>query len=85
MTTKETTSNAPILVGERFATPAEVMELFGFKDRATFWQFVRRNNLPFVALGPRRFMFEAQALRSFLNARTIGHAPSDNAQGGAAA
>jgi hypothetical protein len=38
------------------------MELLGYQDRASFWDFVRRSGVPHVRLNARRILFEEQAL-----------------------
>jgi excisionase family DNA binding protein len=55
-------------------TPAEVREFFGRPSwsRAAFWQFVRRNNIPFIRLGARTYRFERVAVQAYLASRTCG-------------
>ncbi len=78
-------TSAQTLAAGQFLKTAEVMKLFGFTNRTTFWQFVKRAGVPYVALGQRTMRFEASALRSYINARSVGHVPTVTDQGGAAA
>lgn len=52
-----------------------VMATFGYKDRGSFWQFVYRAGVPHVRLGPRRIMFDGQALADWIESRST-HGPN---------
>jgi predicted DNA-binding transcriptional regulator AlpA len=64
-------STAP-LVGARLLKADEVMVLTGHRDRSAFWQWVRRNGVPFLRLGPKSLRFEEAALRAWLDSRSVG-------------
>lgn len=57
----------------QFMKPAEVMKLFGYTNRASFWQFVRRAGVPFVSFGLRTKRFEASALRAYIDTKAVGN------------
>ena len=56
--------------GHRYLRSAAVMALLGYRNRASFWEFVRRSGVPHVRLNARRIMFEEQALRAWLGRRS---------------
>lgn len=64
--------NEAPLAGARFLKPAEVMLITGHTDVSAFWQFIRRNGVPFVKFGARRFVFEESSLRAWIDSRTVG-------------
>lgn len=57
--------------GKRFLKSGAVMELLGYQDRASFWDFVRRSGVPHVRLNARRILFEEQALLDWLRRRSV--------------
>ena len=57
----------------QFLKPAKVMELFGYKNRSSFWGFVKRNGIPYVSLGLRTKRFEASSLRAHIDAKVVGN------------
>lgn len=65
------TSN-PTLTETRFLTSSEAQRLLRFNRRSNFWEFVRRNGIPFVKMSARRPLFEEGALRAFIESRTVG-------------
>ena len=56
--------------GHRYLRSTAVMALLGYRNRASFWEFVRRSGVPHVRLNARRIMFEEQALRAWLAHRS---------------
>ena len=56
--------------GHRYLRSAAVMALLVYRNRASFWEFVRRSGVPHVRLNARRIMFEEQALRAWLARRS---------------
>jgi predicted DNA-binding transcriptional regulator AlpA len=46
-----------------------VMAMFGYKNRSSFWQFVRCRGVPHVRITPKKIMFEAPALEDWINHR----------------
>ena len=48
------------------------MPLFRIRDRSNFWQFVHRAGVPHIKAGPRKILFEEQAVRAWLDRRTVG-------------
>lgn len=67
----QASSSAP-LSEARFLKSDEVMRILGYADRSAFWQAVKACGLPFVRINSRRCMFEESAVRSWLDARTVG-------------
>jgi hypothetical protein len=61
------------LAETRLLEPADVMRLFGFapNNRSGFWQFVRRNHIPFIQISARTIRFEERTLRLYLDQRTV--------------
>ena len=57
----------------QFMKPAEVMKLLGYRNRSSFWQFVKRTGIPYVSLGLRTKRFETGALRSYIDAKAVGN------------
>lgn len=57
----------------QFMKPAEVMKLLGYQNRSSFWQFVKRNGIPYVSLGLRTKRFEAAVLRAHIDAKVVGN------------
>lgn len=57
----------------QFLKPAKVMELFGYKNRSSFWGFVKRNGIPYVSLGLRTKRFEVSSLRAHIDAKVVGN------------
>ncbi len=43
--------------------------MFGFKSRASFWQFVARESVPIVRLTRRNIRFPAAALQRWMDKR----------------
>lgn len=56
----------------RFLKSADVMALFGYRNRSTFHQFVKARSVPHIQLNPRRFVFDEQQLTDWLAARSNG-------------
>ena len=56
--------------GHRYLKSAAVMALLGYRNRASFWAFVRHSGVPHVRLNARRIMFEEQALLAWLARRS---------------
>jgi predicted DNA-binding transcriptional regulator AlpA len=57
------------LNGRRYLKSSAVMEMLGYKNRASFWDFVRRSGVPHVRLNQRRIMFDEIALADWLARR----------------
>lgn len=49
--------------------PKFVMQLLGYKDAASFYQTVRREGIPFVAITQRKFRFPRPELEAWLAKR----------------
>jgi hypothetical protein len=47
------------------------MDLLGYQDRASFWDFVRRSGVPHVRLNARRILFEEQALLDWIRRKSV--------------
>ncbi len=58
------------LNGRSYLKSSAVMEMLGYKNRASFWDFVRRSGVPHVRLNQRRIMFDEIALADWLNRRS---------------
>lgn len=54
-----------------------VMQFFGYSNRAAFWQFVRTNGVPFIALNRRRYMFDPVELNAWIRKRNTSATPRD--------
>ena len=48
------------------------MKYFGYTNRSSFWDFVKRCGVPHIRLNSRRIMFDERALADWLNRRTVG-------------
>jgi len=59
-----------VLSGRCFLKSSAVMEMLGYKNRASFWDFVRRSGVPHVRLNQRRIMFDEIALADWLARRS---------------
>lgn len=71
MITSISASQTQFFGGKRFVKSGAVMELLGYQDRASFWDFVRRSGVPHVRLNARRILFEEQALLDWLRRRSV--------------
>ncbi len=47
----------------------EVMAMFGYKDRKSFWDFVRKKNVPHIRLNARVIRFERGPLEEWKQKR----------------
>jgi hypothetical protein len=47
-----------------------VMPRLGYRNRASFWEFVRRHGVPHIRFNARRIMFEPNALNNWLSRRS---------------
>lgn len=56
----------------RLIEPKVVAEKIGFQNRASFWEWVRRENVPCVRLSSRKFGFPPARLQAWLDSRTTG-------------
>lgn len=56
--------------GNALLKSADVMAYFGYRNRCSFWDFVRRHGVPHVRLNARRIMFEEQALTDWIARRS---------------
>lgn len=57
---------------EALLTSTQVMERFGYRDRKSFWEFVRRNKVPHVKINARVIRFEEGPLDDWLQSRRRG-------------
>jgi len=71
MITSLTCAQTQVFGGKRFLKSGVVMELLGYQDRASFWDFVRRSGVPHVRLNARRILFEEQALLDWIRRRSV--------------
>ena len=71
MITSLTPAQSQVFGGKRFLKSGVVMELLGYQDRASFWDFVRRSGMPHVRLNARRILFEEQALLDWIRRRSV--------------
>ena len=53
-------------------TSAAVMVRLGYKNRSSFWQFIKSSGVPHIRLNQRRIMFDPRALNAWLDRRSIG-------------
>lgn len=60
------------LAPDRFLKSGAVMTLLGYKNRASFWEFVRRSGVPHIRLNPRRIVFDGRAIYDWLERRSSG-------------
>lgn len=58
------------LTSRSYLKSSAVMAMFGYRNRAAFWDFVRRDGVPHIRFNPRRIMFEEQALSDWLSRRS---------------
>jgi len=63
---------SPLLNGTRFLKSSAVMAALGYRNRCSFWEFVRRQGVPHVRLNARRILFDERALADWLDRRTAG-------------
>lgn len=42
------------------------MGLLGYRNRSSFWEFVKRDGVPHIRFNLRRIMFEEQALMDWI-------------------
>lgn len=47
------------------------MRVLGYADRSSFWKAVKRDGVPYIRVNRRRIVFEAVAIRSWLDSRTV--------------
>lgn len=71
MNSSTTSDQTQIFGGRRFLKSGAVMDLLGYQDRASFWDFVRRSGVPHVRLNARRILFEEQALSDWIRRRRV--------------
>lgn len=65
----------PPRFAEAFLTSSEVMTMLGYKDRGSFWFFVRSKGVPHIVLNQRRIVFDRRALNAWLARRAVGKHP----------
>jgi hypothetical protein len=58
--------------GGRLLDSKTVMARYGYKSRASFWQFVASRGVPRVVLNARKIMFDPQALAAWEARRSVG-------------
>jgi hypothetical protein len=71
MITSLSPEQTQVLGGRRFLKSGVVMDLLGYQDRASFWDFVRRSGVPHVRLNARRILFEEQALIDWIRRKSV--------------
>jgi predicted DNA-binding transcriptional regulator AlpA len=49
--------------------PSRVMQIFGYKDRASFYQTVRKEGIPHLTINSRRILFPRPELEAWLAKR----------------
>ncbi len=49
-----------------------IMKRYGYKNRASFWDFVRRQGVPHIQLNARVIRFDPVALARWEAKRTVG-------------
>ncbi len=54
----------------RFLRSGAVMALLGYRNRASFWEFVRRKGVPHVRLSSRKIVFDELTLRDWIERRS---------------
>lgn len=54
------------------------MALLGYRDRGSFWFFVRSQGVPHIVLNQRRIVFDRHALDAWLQRRSVGKHPIRN-------
>ena len=75
----EITSPGPApLCGAKFIQGKDVMPLFGYTDRASFWAMVRRSGLPFCRINSRRCVFRESDIEAWMKSRTVGTLPQEH-------
>lgn len=62
----------PPRFAEQFMSGTEVMALLGYRDRGSFWFFVRSRGVPHIVLNPRKIVFDRRALNAWLARRAVG-------------
>lgn len=68
----QTSLSKPPLSERRFLTSSQVQKLFGYSDKASFFAGVRKSGIPFIAVNPRKFLFDEAAVAAWLESRTVG-------------
>lgn len=60
----------------RLLSGTEVMLRFGYKNRSSFWQFIKSRGVPHIRFNQRKIMFDPRALDGWLARRSVGrHRP----------
>lgn len=71
-TTSQASAAAAPLAGVRLLKAQDVMAFTGHTDKSAFWQWAKRNSLPFIRLGGKTLRFEENAVKAWLDQRTVG-------------
>lgn len=58
------------LAARTYLKSSQVMQTLGYRNRAAFWDFVRRSGVPHIRLNARRIIFEEAALSDRLERRS---------------
>jgi len=53
-------------------TSEKAAKLLGYTNTTSFLRAVRNNGIPYIRFSGRRIMFDPEALRKWLDSRTIG-------------
>lgn len=56
----------------RFIEATELMQALGYRDRASFWLWVKREGLPRYQQSARRVLFDTGEVREWFEKRKIG-------------
>lgn len=49
-----------------------IMAQFGYSNRASFLEFIKREGVPFYRFGARRIMFDQAEVNAWLASRKVG-------------
>lgn len=76
LTLRERTPDLPPpRFADQFMSGTEVMALLGYRDRGSFWFFVRSRGVPHIVLNQRKIVFDRRALNAWLARRAVGKHP----------
>jgi predicted DNA-binding transcriptional regulator AlpA len=74
---EESSYSSPVpFSGQRYLQAKQVMGLFGYSDRVSFWSTVRRSGIPFIRVNSRRCLFAEADVQAWLKSRTVGEVPA---------
>lgn len=61
--------NSRISISSDLLDPSYVMCALGYKDRASFYQTVRKEGIPYITINSRRIVFPRPELEAWLSKR----------------